>query len=81
MADARITVVSRDGCHLCDLAKQVVTQVDADLQVGWTELDVDEDLDLYQRFSDKVPVILVDGIPVAYWGIAESRLREALTAQ
>ena len=79
-ATPRVTVISRDDCHLCEVAKEVVRAVDADLHVGWTVVDVDADLELRQRYTDKVPVILVDGVPVAFWGIQEAHLRAALTS-
>ncbi len=77
-ASPRITLIGRAGCHLCDLAREVVTRVAADTGAGWVELDVDADPALLARWSDEVPVTLVDGRPHDYWRVDEARLRAAL---
>lgn len=79
-APARITVVSRVNCHLCEVAKQVVDRVATESGVAWTEVDVDADPALQAEYSDLVPVILVDGRVHDYWRVDEARLRDALAA-
>jgi hypothetical protein len=74
----RVTLVTRAGCHLCVAAHEVVARVAADLDVGWTEIDVDTDPELLARWSDEVPVTLVDGRQLDYWRVDEHRLRAAL---
>lgn len=77
-ASPRITLIGRSGCHLCDVAREVVRAVADDTGVGWVELDVDADPTLLARWSDEVPVTLVDGQPHDYWRVDEARLRAAL---
>ncbi len=80
MADrpVRVTLVVRDGCHLCETAREVVERVAGDLGVGWDEVDVDSDAELRARWSDEVPVTLVDGRQHDFWRVDEARLRAAL---
>jgi glutaredoxin len=80
-APARITVVSRVNCHLCEVAKEVVARVAAEAGVAWTEVDVDADPALLAEYSDLVPVVLVDGQVHDYWRVDEARLRRALAAE
>lgn len=80
MSEARITVVSRVNCHLCEVAKQVVDRVAAEAGVVWAEVDVDADPALLAEYSDLVPVILIDGRVHDYWRVDEDRLRRALAA-
>jgi glutaredoxin len=75
---ARVTVVSRVNCHLCDVAKEAVARVAEQAGVGWSEVDVDSDPALLDEYSDLVPVILVDGKMHGYWRVEEDRLRHAL---
>jgi hypothetical protein len=75
---ARITLVGRAGCHLCDDAREVVRRVADDTGAGWTELSVDDDPDLLARYSEQVPVVLVDGAQHDFWRVDEQRLRRAL---
>ncbi|MGL5930277.1 MAG: glutaredoxin family protein [Dermatophilaceae bacterium] len=77
-AAVRVTLVTRAGCHLCVAARDVVARVAAELGVGWAEVDIDADPDLRRRWSDEVPVTLVDGRQHDYWRVDEQRLRAAL---
>ncbi|MGL5909709.1 MAG: glutaredoxin family protein [Phycicoccus sp.] len=77
-AAVRVTLVTRAECHLCIAARETVARVAAELGVGWAEVDVDADPDLRRRWSDEVPVTLVDGRQHDYWRVDEHRLRAAL---
>jgi glutaredoxin len=76
---ARVTLVTRAGCHLCTEAVAVVERVTAELGVAWEEVDVDADPGHRARWSDEVPVTLVDGRQVDFWRVDETRLRAALS--
>lgn len=76
---ARVVVYGRQGCHLCEEAVAVVRRVCAATGDTWTEVDVDEDPDLLDRFSEEVPVTFVDGRQHDFWRVDETRLRAALT--
>lgn len=78
MTTARITLLSKPGCHLCDDARVAITKVAAELGVGWDERDItlsEEDL---REYWDKIPVTLVDGVEHDFWRVSEPRLRAAL---
>lgn len=78
--EPRVTLVTREGCHLCTAARETVARVCAELGVGWRELDVDADPGLLERWSEEVPVTLVDGRQHDFWRVDEPRLRAALAA-
>ena len=75
---ARVTLVTRPGCHLCDAAREVVARVCADLGETWEELDLDADPALAARYAEEIPVTLVDGHQHDFWRVDETRLRRAL---
>ena len=75
---ARVTIYSRPGCHLCDLARAVVERVCADLGESFEEVVIDEDPELAARFAEEIPVTFVDGRQHDFWRIDEARLRAAL---
>lgn len=75
----RVVLLGRDGCHLCREAEPLVAEVCADLGVGWVHRDVDASAVTRARWSDDVPVVLVDGAVVARWRVDPQRLRVALT--
>jgi glutaredoxin len=73
-----VTLVTRVGCTLCAQAEPVVARAAADAGVPLEVVDVDADPADHARWSDKVPVVLLDGVEHAYWGIDERVLRRAL---
>ena len=75
---ARVTLVTRPGCHLCEAAREVVARVCADLGETWEELDLDADPALAARYAEEIPVTLVDGRQHDFWRVDETRLRRAL---
>lgn len=75
---ARVTLIGKPGCHLCDDARTVVTSVCGDLGVEWVELSVLDDPVLYDEHAERIPVVLVDDRPHDFWRIDPSRLRAAL---
>jgi Glutaredoxin-like domain (DUF836) len=77
-----LTLISKPDCHLCEVAREVVETVLADLpgdDVTVEELSIADDAELYARWWEKIPVVLVDGELHAHWRVAPDRLRAALT--
>ncbi len=77
-APPRVTLIGRDGCHLCDEARAVINRVTTDLGESWQERSIDDDDQLRQRYAEQIPVILVDGRVHDFWRVDEVRLRAAL---
>ena len=75
---ARITLIGKPGCHLCDDARSVIARVAADLGVGWEERSIADDPALAEEYWEQIPVTLVDGRQHDYWRVDETRLRAAL---
>jgi glutaredoxin len=75
---ARVVVYTRPGCHLCDVAEQVVRDICADTGDSWTSVDISGVDDLVRRFTDQVPVTFVDGAQHDFWRVDPERLRDAL---
>jgi glutaredoxin len=76
--NARITLYSRPGCHLCDEARTVIETVCRDLGTSYDEIDIDSDPELLRRFGEEIPVTFVDGRQHDFWRVDEGRLRAAL---
>jgi hypothetical protein len=84
---ARITLVGKPGCHLCDDARGVVGTVVGELadQPGAPRIEVEErsildDAALHERFVEEIPVVLINDRVHNYWRIDPARLRAALLA-
>jgi glutaredoxin len=77
-ANHQVTLITRAACHLCEEAESVLRRMRDELDFGYDELDVDADRDRRNEYSDRVPVILLDGKEHGYWRVEEDRLRAAL---
>lgn len=76
-----LTLISKPDCHLCDVAREIVDTVVADLpegQVDVEELSIADDAELYATWWEKIPVVLIDGDLHAHWRVSADRLRTAL---
>lgn len=77
-ADHAVTLITRAGCHLCEDAETVLRRMAGELGFRYEELDVDAEPARRDEYSDRVPVILIDGREHGYWRVEEARFRKAL---
>lgn len=75
---ARVTLLGKPGCHLCDEARAVVARVTAELGESFEEISILDDPALQERYWEQIPVTLVDGKQHDFWRVDEQRLRAAL---
>ena len=85
MSTAHLTLIGKPGCHLCDVARAVVTAVLAELEteagapaVLLEEKSILDDAELHDRFVEDIPVLLINGRVHNYWRIDPVRLHTAL---
>lgn len=78
MTGARVLVLTRPGCHLCEDACRDVERITSDLGVHWQERDITGDPDLEAQWAEYVPVVFVDGQVHGWFRVEEKRLRKAL---
>ena len=77
-----LTLIGKPDCHLCEVARDVVEAVVAELPedaVIVDERSILEDPALYELWWEKIPVVLIDGAIHAHWRVSPDRLRDALT--
>jgi glutaredoxin len=67
----RVTLISRDGCHLCADAEATLDRI---LPGQWSRVDVESSIELERDYGDRVPVVLLDGAEHGYWRVEEARL-------
>lgn len=75
----RVTLLTRAGCHLCDDARTIISQVTAELDETFLEIDITTDQQLYDKYWEQIPVTLVDGAQHDFFWVDAERLRVALT--
>jgi len=85
----QIDLIGKSGCHLCDEARMVVKAVLGEFQaihygvarhvaVQFKEHDILVDEDLAAKYSEEIPVLLINGKVHNYWRIDPDRLRGSL---
>ena len=85
-----VTLVGKPECHLCDTARDVVTSVIAEVEASALsspgdstkfvveELSILDDPVLLARYSEEIPVVLIDGRVHTIWRAEAARLKAAL---
>lgn len=80
----QLTLVVRQGCHLCEVAEGNLARVlgrfsaeypDTGYEVELAEIDSNPD---FEKYTDEIPVLLINGKQAAFWRIDEDRVFEQL---
>lgn len=86
LAVTTLTIIGKPDCHLCEVAGEVVDAVVVELpdaaaeRLEIVEQSIIDDPALYERWWEKIPVVLIDGELHAHWRVSPDRLRRALDA-
>jgi glutaredoxin len=75
-----VTLYGRDGCHLCDDARDVLLRIRAELPFELVERDIESDDDLLRRYLERIPVVAVDDHELSHFFVDEDALRAALSS-
>ena len=77
-----LTLIGKPGCHLCEEAEAVVASVIADFdgEITLVQRNILEDDALFAKYSEEIPVLLINGKVHNYWHIDPERLKAALSA-
>ncbi|MCL6480426.1 MAG: glutaredoxin family protein [Firmicutes bacterium] len=82
LADRRqVTLLTRNGCHLCEVARARLEPVLAELGAQLRVVDVDSDPVLRDRYTEDVPVIFAGPVEVSRHRVDLESLRRALQHQ
>ena len=74
-----VTLYSRRGCHLCEVAMEKVTELQKEFSYEIKEVFIDGNRELIEKYGDQVPVIHIDGKPHDFFRVDEERFRKALS--
>ncbi|MGB8692791.1 MAG: glutaredoxin family protein [Steroidobacteraceae bacterium] len=76
---ARLTLVTRADCHLCEQLHNELEALRGRYPLPAVELvDVDADPQLLQRYGLKVPVLLLNDVPVCHFRLDRAELLRLL---
>jgi glutaredoxin len=82
-----LTLIGKPGCHLCEDAQVAVDRVLAtflaanpSVVVSIAQQNILDDPELASRYSEQIPVLLINGKVHNYWRIDEERFASALNS-
>ncbi len=73
-----IEVMTKKDCCLCDDAKEVIEQVIAELPAKMKLTDIESDPELYERYKERIPVVLINGEKSFVYKVHPVTLRKKL---
>ncbi len=74
----RILLYSKPGCHLCEITHQLLLGLNREFDLEIEEADITRDPALYEKYWDKIPVVVVDGATTLAAPIRVAEVRAAL---
>lgn len=78
---ARVMIVGKPDCHLCEEVVRVVAHVCADTGDTWAVVHTMDYPELADAYAYEIPVVFVDQERHDYYRVNEQRLRQALQHQ
>ena len=73
-----ITIFSRHGCHLCEVAEATLTELKEELDFEIEVNFIDGDVELEKLYGNEVPVIHIDGEHHDFYRVDPERFRSSL---
>jgi len=73
-----IEVMTKKDCGLCDEAKEIIEQVIADMPAELRMTDIESDPELFERYKEKIPVVLINGEESFVYKVHPITLRKKL---
>ena len=75
-----MTLFTKGECGLCEEAEELLRRLQKRIRFQLEIVDIQEDMAIYDRYRDRVPVVAVDGREVAAAPIDGRRLEAAVSA-
>ena len=75
-----VTLYTRPGCHLCHEARALLQRAGRGLPVTVSEVDIDADPTLRERFDVRIPVVAAAGQELD-WPFTDAQVRRLLVQQ
>lgn len=73
-----LTLLTRPGCHLCDVMKNIVTTVQSQHPFELTEIDISNHPEFERRFGVEIPTLLHGDHVLARYRLSATQLLEKL---
>ncbi len=76
-----ITLFSKRGCHLCEIAKEKLLEIRKEISFDLSEVDIEKNEEIFEKYKYLIPVIEMDGKIVSNYRVNEDELKTFLISQ
>jgi hypothetical protein len=73
-----VALYGREGCCLCDQAREILIRVHATHPFVFEERDIDSDDSLLRAYLERIPVVTIDDVEVFELFVDEAELEHRL---
>lgn len=70
----QVTFYTKAGCHLCDEVRDMLDEIASNIPYDLTEIDIRKDMELFERYRYRIPVVMINETIVAEGRIEDSDL-------
>jgi glutaredoxin len=74
-----VVLYGRDGCCLCDDAREALLRVRARKPFALEERDIEQDEELLRRYLERIPVVTIEGDEAFELFVDEAELESRLS--
>ena len=74
----RVTILSREDCHLCGVVYRIALHLQSELHIETSKVLIESDRVLMERYGTKVPVVLINEVEHFTGKVTEAELRRAI---
>ena len=76
-----VVLYGRDGCCLCDEAREVLVRVQSRTPFALREIDIERDAALHRAYLERIPVVTIDGVEAFQYFVDEAVLEQHLAGE
>lgn len=75
----KVTIYSRRGCHLCEVAEATVGEVREEIEFDLEVIYIEGNIELEALYGEEVPVTLIDGERHDFFRVDKARFKSAIS--
>ena len=78
---ANIILYSKKGCHLCEIARERLLEINKEIPFTLIEIDIEKNEAVFEKYKYLMPVIEMDGKIISNYRVNEDELKKLLISQ
>lgn len=77
--DIKVSIYSRNNCHLCELALETLQQLQGEFDFRIEKILIDNDAELEKKYGEQVPVILINDVMHDFFRVDPERFKNSIS--